>query len=277
VDLLHGTALKEINGMASFRSGRDDPSAGSRSALARRVRSGTGPMIARNLHGHVVQVLGQRIVGGELKQGAVLPPEATMADDMQVSRTSLREAMKVLSAKGLVEARPKVGTRVREARFWNQLDADVLAWRCSSMPTADFVQKLSEMREIIEPAAAASAARHRTATQLKHMQAAFNAMETASDPEAWTSADLDFHEAILAATGNELLISLFSVIEAALSSYFTMSARTTANFKYSLPHHRAVLHAIGEKQAEAAQKAMLKVITDTRENLSGKKRRAGKA
>jgi DNA-binding FadR family transcriptional regulator len=228
-------------------------------------------MMARNLHGHVVQMLGQRIVGGELKPGSVLPPEATMAEEMEVSRTSLREAMKVLSAKGLVEARPKVGTRVRDARFWNQLDADVLAWRCSSMPTADFIEKLSEMREIIEPAAAASAARHRSTSQLKHMQVAFDAMEAAQDPEAWTNADLDFHEAILAATGNELLISLFSVIETALSSYFTMSARTAANFKYSLPQHRSVLVAIRDKAPDAAQKAMLKVIADTRANLSSKR------
>jgi DNA-binding FadR family transcriptional regulator len=262
--------------MTSFRGSKDgDATRPIRSAFSRRVRSGAGPLSARNLHGHVVQALGLRIVGGELKQGEVLPPEATMAEDMDVSRTSLREAMKVLSAKGLVEARPKVGTRVRDARFWNQLDADVLAWRCSAMPTADFVQKLSEMREIIEPAAASSAARHRTTVQLKRMQDAFDAMEAAPDPEGWTSADLDFHEAILAATGNELLISLFSVIETALSSYFTMSAHTAANFKYSLPQHRAVLLAIKDKQPAAAQRAMLKVIADTRENLS-KKRRSGK-
>lgn len=260
--------------MASFRSGRDgNATRTAHPTLARRVRSGTGPMAARNLHGHVVQVLGQRIVSGGIKQGEVLPPEATMAEEMDVSRTSLREAMKVLSAKGLVEARPKVGTRVRDARFWNQLDADVLAWRCASMPTADFVQKLSEMREIIEPAAAASAASHRSVAQLKRMQTAFDAMEAALDPEAWTTADIDFHEAILAATGNELLVSLFSVIETALSSYFTMSAHTAVNFKYSLPQHRAVLQAIRDKDAEAARKAMLKVIFDTRENLS--KRRKG--
>jgi DNA-binding FadR family transcriptional regulator len=238
------------------------------------MRPGVGPMAARNLHGHVVQVLGQRIVSGVIKQGEILPPEATMAEEMDVSRTSLREAMKVLSAKGLVEARPKVGTRVRDARYWSQLDADVLAWRCASMPTSDFVQKLSEMREIVEPAAAASAARHRNVIQLKRMQVAFEGMEAAHDPEAWTSADIDFHEAILAATGNELLISLFSVIETALSSYFTMSAHTATNFKYSLPQHRMVLQAIKDKDPEAAQKAMLKVISDTKENLSNKRRKA---
>ena len=259
--------------MASFRSSRTgDGATPVRPALARRLRSGTGPMAARNLHGHVIQVLGQRIVSGALKPGEVLPPEAIMAEEMDVSRTSLREAMKVLSAKGLVEARPKVGTRVRDARFWNQLDPDVLAWRCSSMPTMDFVEKLSEMREIIEPAAAASAARHRNAAQLKRMQASFDAMEAAPDPESWTTADIDFHEAILAATGNELLISLFSVVETALSSYFTMSARTTANFKYSLPQHRLVLQAIRDKDHDGAHKAMLKVISDTQATLSNKRR-----
>lgn len=260
--------------MASFRSGRDGAARTVRPALSRRMRPGVGPMAARNLHGHVVQVLGQRIVSGVIKQGEILPPEATMAEEMDVSRTSLREAMKVLSAKGLVEARPKVGTRVRDARYWSQLDADVLAWRCASMPTSDFVQKLSEMREIVEPAAAASAARHRNVIQLKRMQVAFEGMEAAHDPEAWTSADIDFHEAILAATGNELLISLFSVIETALSSYFTMSAHTATNFKYSLPQHRMVLQAIKDKDPEAAQKAMLKVISDTKENLSNKRRKA---
>jgi DNA-binding FadR family transcriptional regulator len=258
--------------MASIRGRKDgDGTRPFRSALSRRVRSGAGPMAARNLHGHVVQMLGQRIVSGELRSGEVLPPEAMMAEEMDVSRTSLREAMKVLSAKGLVEAKPKVGTRVRDVRFWNQLDADVLAWRCNSMPTGDFVQKLTEMREIIEPAAAASAARHRTAAQLHRMQEAIEAMTAAPDPEAWTTADLDFHEAILAATGNELLVSLFSVIETALSSYFTLSAHTAKNFKYSLPQHQEVLLAIKNKQPEAANKAMLKVISDTRANLSSKR------
>jgi DNA-binding GntR family transcriptional regulator len=97
------------------------PNAPMRNVLSRRERSGTGPTTARNLLGRVVQLLGKRIVSGELKSGDVLPPEAIMAEEMEVSRTLLREAMKVLSAKGLVEARPKVGTRVRDARFWNQL------------------------------------------------------------------------------------------------------------------------------------------------------------
>src|SRR6185312_3973889 len=87
------------------------------------------PVIMRNLHSQVVQELGRQIVGGEIAPGANLPREELLAERMKVSRTALREAMKVLSAKGLIESRQKTGTRVRDTVHWNQLDADVLAWR----------------------------------------------------------------------------------------------------------------------------------------------------
>ncbi|NII12192.1 FadR family transcriptional regulator [Oleiagrimonas sp. C23AA] len=226
-----------------------------------------GPMSARNLHGLVVQELGQRIVGGALQPGEILPREATLAEQMDVSRTSLREAMKVLSAKGLVEARPKIGTRVRDQRFWNQLDPDVLAWRCQSMPTDDFVQKLVEMRDIIEPAAAAAAARRRDEAHLQQLGEALQAMADADDRDAWTVADVDFHEAMLSATGNELLTSLFAVIETAMSSYFALSARSAEDFKYSLPHHEKVFEAIRKQQPEVARRAMQRIIADSRANM----------
>lgn len=227
---------------------------------------------ARNLHGHVVHELGQRIVGGKLRPGDLLPREELLAEHMEVSRTALREAMKVLSAKGLVESRPKVGTRVREPRFWHQLDADVLAWRCASMPTEDFVQKLVEMREVIEPAAAAAAARRCSAEQLERLEAAYAAMEAAQNLEEWTEADLDFHEAVLTATNNELMVSLFSVIETALGTFFVLSARTAKNFKYSLPHHRKVFEAIRRRQPEVARRAMQRMVADSRSNMNRRPR-----
>lgn len=227
---------------------------------------------ARNLHGHVVHALGQRIVGGGLHPGDLLPREELLAEHMDVSRTALREAMKVLSAKGLVESRPKVGTRVRDPRFWHQLDADVLAWRCASMPTEDFVQKLLEMREVIEPAAAAAAARRCSAEQLSRLDAAFAAMEAAQTLDEWAEADLDFHEAVLNATNNELMASLFSVIETALGTFFVLSARTAKNFKYSLPHHGKVLEAIRRRQPEAARRAMQRMVADSRANMSRRSR-----
>jgi DNA-binding FadR family transcriptional regulator len=227
---------------------------------------------ARNLHGHVTQELGVRIVSGELRPGDALPREEALAEQMAVSRTALREAMRVLSAKGLIEARPKVGTRVREERYWHQLDADVLAWRCASMPTADFVQKLVEMREVIEPAAAAYAARRCNAEQFERLESAYQAMEASRTSDEWAEADLEFHEAVLTATNNELMISLFSVIETALGSYFVLSARKSSDFKYSLPYHRKVFEAIRRRQPDAARRAMQQMILDSRANMTGKRR-----
>ena len=231
---------------------------------------------ARSLHGHVIRELGKRIVVGDLHPGDVLPREEDLAVSMDVSRTALREALKVLSAKGLIESRPRVGTRVRPKRFWNQLDADVLSWRCASMPTDDFIEKLVEMRQIIEPAAAAAAARRRTDAQLSTMDFAYQEMKAAQDPEEWATADVSFHDAVLQATGNELMISLFSVVESALGMFFVLSAQTAGDFKYSLPRHLKVLEAIRRQQPEAARKAMQAMIVDSQANLRKKRKRSSK-
>jgi DNA-binding FadR family transcriptional regulator len=225
------------------------------------------PIEVRNPCGHVMHELGQRIISGMLRPGEVLPREDMFAEDLLVSRAALREALKVLSAKGLIESRAGVGARVLEECFWDQLDADVLAWRCASMPTDDFIDKLVEMREIIEPAAAASAARRRTAEQMAEIEAAYRAMDAAQAPDTWAEADLQFHDAVLQATDNELLSSLFSAVETALGTFFVLSARTMSNFKYSLPHHQKVLEAIRRRQPEAAREAMLAMIADSQTQL----------
>lgn len=226
----------------------------------------------RTLHDQVTQQIGKMIVSGEIQPGDLLPREELLAQTLAVSRTALREGLKVLGSKGLIETRQKTGTRVREPRYWNQLDADILAWRCASMPTEDFVEKLVEMREIIEPAAAASAARRRSPEQLARIKAAYQAMADADDQAAWAKADLDFHECVLDATNNELVGSLFSVIDAALGAFFLLSAQTAADFKYSLPRHFDVYDAIRLKRPEAARAAMLGMIVDSRANIKGRGR-----
>lgn len=231
---------------------------------------------ARSLHGQVVRELGTRIVAGDLKPGDVLPREDALAESMQVSRNALREALKVLAAKGLIESRPKTGTRIRPKDAWNQLDADVLSWRCASMPTDDFIEKLVEMREIIEPAAAAAAARKRSSAQLAKIDSAYRQMEASADANQWAVADLAFHDAVLQATGNEMMISLFSVIESAMGMFFVLSAQHAGNFKYSLPHHQKVLEAIRRNQPEVARKAMQAMIADSRSNLESRRKKAVK-
>ncbi|WP_448098287.1 FadR/GntR family transcriptional regulator [Luteibacter yeojuensis] len=231
------------------------------------------PVTSRGLHNLVVQQLGRLIVGGELAPGEGLPREEILAERLNVSRTALREAMKVLVAKGLIESRQRTGARVREAIHWNQLDADVLAWRCDSMPTESFVEKLVEMRELIEPGAAAAAARRRTDAQLVTLKAAYDAMAASEDLDAWAEADLAFHETLLRATNNELMVSLFSVIETALGTFFLLSARNAANFKAALPHHEKVYEAVRRRQPEVARQAMLRMVSESRTNIRGRGRK----
>ncbi len=112
----------------------------------------------RSLHGQVANEIAQRIMSGEFAPGTILPNEADFSVKLKVSRTALREAIKVLAAKGLVESRPKIGTRIRPRDHWNMLDPDVLAWQFASDDVARFADDLFEVRQIIEPAAAALAA-----------------------------------------------------------------------------------------------------------------------
>ena len=226
------------------------------------------PSSVRNRHSQIIQEIGRRIVGGELKPGDVLMREESMAQHMSISRTALRESMRVLASKGLIETRQKTGTRVREARYWSHLDPDILAWRCETLPTQDFIDKLSEMREIIEPAAAAAAAGRRSASQLARILSAYQSMEAADNMDEWAAADLEFHESVLAATNNELMTSLFSVIETALGTYFLISAREAAkDFKYSLPRHLAIYEAIKREDRDSARQSMQDMIADSRDNI----------
>ncbi len=234
------------------------------------------PSSVRNRHSQIIQEIGRRIVGGELKPGDVLMREESMAQHMSISRTALRESMRVLASKGLIETRQKTGTRVREARYWSHLDPDILAWRCETLPTQDFIDKLSEMREIIEPAAAAAAAGRRSASQLARILSAYQSMEAADNMDEWATADLEFHESVLAATNNELMTSLFSVIETALGTYFLISAREAAkDFKYSLPRHLAIYEAIKRKDRDSARQSMLDMIADSRDNIRKSKVKRG--
>ena len=131
----------------------------------------------RNLHGRIAREFGERIVGGMYEPGALLPSEASVGQEMDVSRTALREAFRVLTAKGLIESRQKVGTRVRAKKDWNMLDPDVLSWCFATKPSAHFLQSLFEMRRVFEPSAAAMTAERRTDEQLTEIEAAYHSME----------------------------------------------------------------------------------------------------
>lgn len=231
-----------------------------------RPRRQTGRM---TIHQQVVRELAVRILSGDVLPGDVLSTEDIASAEMDVSRTAYREAVKVLSAKGLLESRPKVGTRVLKKSYWNMLDPDIIAWKSEIDDQAKFIDGLFEFRQIIEPAAARLASKKATAEDVGKIQAAFTRMaETDSESPVNFEADFEFHNAILQASNNELLGSLGHVIEALLLTSFEMSALRPGARVDSLPLHEAVLTHISNCAEEDARDAMEILLTSARDDLN---------
>ncbi|WP_455775713.1 FadR/GntR family transcriptional regulator, partial [Burkholderia stabilis] len=169
-------------------------------------------MIQRDLHGQTAFRLATAILRGDYPPESLLPREPDLMEMYGVSRTVMREALRTLTSKGLVESRPKVGTRVRPRDAWNLLDADLLDWYARVAPPLAFALKLQEMREMIEPYAAALAARTHTPEAFDAIDDAARAMAAARNVDEWVRADLRFHLSVLAAGGNELLVPLGALI-----------------------------------------------------------------
>ena len=155
-------------------------------------------------HRKIAREIGIAIVTGHRPPGDLLPGEIELAQQIGVSRSVIREALRILSAKGLLESRPKAGTRVRSRADWNLLDPDLLSWMFKGAPPLKFVRDLFQLRMIVEPAAAELAAANRSAQQLARMEQSLQAMvrHGLSIPEG-QAADQEFHRLLLEATGNE--------------------------------------------------------------------------
>ncbi len=211
--------------------------------------------------------IGRRIVSGQYRPGDTLPTEPRIQAEFGVSRTAVREAIRLLSAKGLTASRPKIGTRVRPTVDWNMLDPDVLRWQLDQSPSEEFIHALFEMREIIEPAAAERAAERATSEELDRMGVAMEGIqnEARASPEQ-IKADLDFHMAILEASRNPLLRSVGAMIESALSITFSLGWRTVMA-EDAILQHRAVYDAVRQRQGEQAFLAMRKLLRNSKGNV----------
>jgi GntR family galactonate operon transcriptional repressor len=218
----------------------------------------------RGLHGEVVHTIGLKIVNGELQPCDPLPPEDELITDLSVSRTVLREAVRVLAAKGLVQARPKTGTRVRPRGDWNVLDPDVLSWRTEADHDPKLYEESTEVRLAIEPLAARLAATRATDEEVAAITAAFAAMESGlDDQDAYLEADLEFHSRILGSCHNELLEHLGRVLRAVLRATFTLTTTPSRSRRRALPLHRAILEGILAGDEDAAEDAARTLIADT--------------
>ncbi len=214
----------------------------------------------RGLVGRTVQTLGRRIVGGEVAVGEILDVEAIRAE-YDVSRTVVREALKVLAAKGLTDARPRRGTFVLERTHWALLDPDVLKWRFADPVDPALLRDLNEVRLIIEPSTARRAAGRATKQQIADLRRALHAMSIAEHAEDLTTADITFHKLLMATVGNELLSQIDVVIEAGLRARDLLIFATPEGRKDpDLAAHQRVLELVEHGDAEGAEEAMRQLL-----------------
>lgn len=194
---------------------------------------------------------------GHLTPGTTLPNLDRLAEEFSMSRLTMREAIRMLAGKGLVSSAPRRGTVVRPPEDWSRLDADVLGWQIGAVPNAAFIRNLFELRRMVEPEAAALAASRANARDIATIERALAAMAAAESraPES-ISADVDFHQAILKATGNEFIAALAPTIGQALMLAITIQRDAWPDVENFVPSHQLIFDAIQRGDVEAARKAV---------------------
>lgn len=211
--------------------------------------------------GKIAAEIGCKIVSGRLKAGSLLDGEIEASGDRNVSRSAYREAIRILVAKGLVQSRPKIGTRVTETSEWHLLDPDVLSWIFVREPPRNLLVSLFELRKLVEPEAAALAAQRRSLEQMNRMGAALEVMARETlHTEQGRAADRDFHAILLSASANPFLVSLSSSVTAAVTWSTMFKERTQRLRRDAVPDHIKIYEAIAARDPGAARAAMINLI-----------------
>ncbi len=236
------------------------------------------PASSPRLHDSIARSIGIRIAAEQLRPGDLLSGEIEAAEQLAVSRTAYREAVRILSAKGMVESRTKTGTRVSPRSRWHILDPEVIGWFLETKPSEAFVRDLFEVRQMVEPHAAALAAQNHTRQDLDAMGDALGTMARLRlGSEEGRAADRAFHHAILVATGNELIAALSSSVVAAIWWTTVFKHRAQRHPRDPMPEHRTVFEAIRERDADGARQAMTELVRyafeDMQASLSGRSAR----
>jgi len=224
----------------------------------------------KNIHGRTLELLGEAVVAGRYAIGASIPSEPVLGEELGVSRTVVREAIKSLAAKGLIEVRRRIGTLVLEPTRWNLFDPDVIMWRAESIAVDPTMSRdLAERRRVVEPAAVRLAALRASDDARKALRAAYMAMERAVAGKGnYVKADLDFHAIILSACGNQYLRQMQEAMSAILQASFKIISEKPGGPAFSLPMHEAVCEAIERGDADAAERAALVLIEQAETDLS---------
>lgn len=228
-----------------------------------------GTIPRRGMFGYFVHDLGRRIVGGEFPAGATLPNEPELVEQFKLSRTVIREAMKCLAGKGLVEIKTRVGTRVKDRSNWHHLDTDVMVWYYETGPSVELMRAIKDLRRVLEPEASARAALRGSEADLAEIAQAYNDMVTSiGDVNANSDADLRFHTAIFASTQNMIYAQLIDLIAVAIYANRAISQphEVEQGQKRSLPFHKDVLDAITARDPDAALQASHRLLDSWRIN-----------
>lgn len=221
----------------------------------------------------VMHEIGMAIVSGRYAQGVILPGDAELLAQFRVSRTVLREAVKVLAGKGLLQSKARIGTRVRDRRDWNLFDPDVLIWHAQAGFDATFITHVGEMRLAMEPEAAALASQRRTARQAEEIFEWLGRMgEPGISQQDFVEADLHFHLAVAEAAANPFMRSIGTLIEVALVAALARSSPLDSprSLAHSIAAHRAIAEAILRHDADGAWAAMRVVIDEGISRAAGR-------
>lgn len=223
--------------------------------------------MTRNVHTRLADQIGLSIVRGDFKPGQALPSEMRLCEMMKVSRTAVRDALRVLSGKGMVQARPKSGTRVRNVELWNHLDPDVLRWQLAITDLDDYLRKLFQLRFAVEPAAASLAALFATPDDAKRIRAAFDAMAAAETDRVFVDSDIEFHKSIYRATQNQFFWPIAQLFEFALRESFRISS-PGGHRKRAIAEHRSLMKAILERSPRKAHAAALLLLGNSAKDVA---------
>lgn len=219
-----------------------------------------------NLTHQLTHDLGMAIVKGQYKVGKGLPSEADLCVEYDVSRSATREAVKMLSAKGLISSRPKQGIQVLPESNWNMFDTDVLSWILNSKPSLALLKEFTQVRVAIEPQAAALAAENGTDEQFKVIEDALARMADADqgldDP---LDADIAFHTSVLMASGNRFIEQLTDFISTALRVSIRYTNRIKGVPGADVQKHADIFNTIKSRQPEQAKHAVKTILDEALE------------
>lgn len=215
-----------------------------------------------NLSHRMVHELGKSIICGEYNDNG-LPTEAELCEKFGVSRSAVREAVKMLSAKGLISSKPRQGIRVEAEEEWNIFDPDLLRWSLESKPSMKVLKEFLQVRIAIEPEAAALAARYATPEQVNAIEAALERMKNAEEnSQEDLEADIAFHISILYASNNRFYVRLRDFIQTALRVSISHTSPMKGNHEGIVEDHAKVFNAIKNKNPERAKHSMLLLIDE---------------